>query len=491
MLAVGAALTVSELLAAVFDVPESPLLAVAQHAVDLTPAPLIKPIIDLVGTADKPLAVAVTVVVLLALGAVAGRAWIERRQVSLTLVGGFTALGTLAVLTRPEPSAAAVVATVAGAAAALAVLHLLQDRLAEDAPDGTRRSFLVGAAVVLVGIVASGVGGQLLAERRRRRAELERARASLDLPLEPTSTPAGADLGIDGQRPWTTPNRDFYRIDTALSPPLLDASEWSLRIHGLVDREITVTYDDLVARGLTEAWVTLCCVSNEVGGDLIGNANWSGVPMADLLAEAGVQDGADCLLSTSVDGWTCGTPLEAVTDGRNALLAVGMNGEPLPVRHGFPVRQVIPGLYGYVSATKWVVDWEVTRFAEVEAYWTQRGWGERGPIKTQSRIDLPAPNSTVRAGQQVIAGVAWHQHTGISAVEVRVDEGDWVGATIGEVDTVDTWVQWSVPWDATPGRHTIEVRATDADGRVQTQERADVLPDGATGWHSVDVAAQA
>jgi hypothetical protein len=255
----------------------------------------------------------------------------------------------------------------------------------------------------------------------------------------------------------------------------------------MVDREIVLTYQDLLDRGLTDAWITICCVSNTVGGDLIGNTVWGGVPMKDLLDEVGVRAGADALLSTSQDGWTCGTPLDALMDGRDALLALTMNGEPLPVVHGFPVRQVVPGLYGYVSATKWVTDWEVTRFADVEAYWTQRGWAERGPVKTQSRIDVPRDGSVVEAGESVVAGVAWAQHTGIEKVEVRIGDGPWREATLAAAPTADTWVQWRLDWTAEPGSQRIQVRATDAAGATQTAERSDVLPDGATGHPEVTV----
>jgi hypothetical protein len=242
-----------------------------------------------------------------------------------------------------------------------------------------------------------------------------------------------------------------------------------------------------VDRGLKDAWVTLCCVSNEVGGDLISNALWSGVPTADLLAEAGVHADADAVLQMSSDGWTCGTPLSALTDGRNSLLAVAMNGDPLPVEHGFPVRVVVPGLYGFVSATKWVVDWEVTRFEDFDAYWTERGWAEEGPVKTQSRIDTPRQGSNVSGGRVRVGGVAWAQHTGIERVEVQVDGGDWSEATLGADPSIDTWVQWVWEWEATPGEHTLAVRATDRSGQTQTEERAQTVPDGATGWHTIEV----
>ncbi len=300
-------------------------------------------------------------------------------------------------------------------------------------------------------------------------------------------TPKGAQLDVKGIEPWLTTQDRFYRIDTALSVPQILPEDWELRIHGLVDNELTLTYRDLLDRGLDDAWITLCCVSNQVGGDLISNAHWSGVLIADVLADAGVHDDADAILSTSEDGWTCGTPLAAVTDGRNALLAMAMNGEPLTPEHGFPVRMVVPGLYGYVSATKWVVDLEVTRFSDFSAFWTDRGWSEEGPIKTQSRIDVPKSGADVVAGEVVVAGIAWAQHTGIAKVEISVDGGEWAEALLAADPSIDTWRQWSYRWAATTGEHEISVRATDKGGYVQTGELADVVPDGATGWHTVTV----
>jgi hypothetical protein len=261
-------------------------------------------------------------------------------------------------------------------------------------------------------------------------------------------------------------------------------------VHGLVDREVSLTFDELVGLGLVERWVTLTCVSNEVGGYLAGNALWSGVPVAEVLARAGPESRADAVRSTSADGWTAGTPLDVLTDGRDALFAVAMNGEPLPVEHGFPVRMVVPGLYGYVSATKWVVDVEVSRFDEFDAYWTTRGWSERGPVKTASRIEVPRSGATVRAGRVAVAGVAWAQHRGVQSVEVQVDDGPWRRARLGVVPSTDTWRQWVWEWDAEPGDHEVRVRAITADGELQIQDEAPPAPDGATGWHRVSVEVQ-
>eukprot|EP01032_Pedospumella_encystans_P037458 gene37458-42427_t len=258
-----------------------------------------------------------------------------------------------------------------------------------------------------------------------------------------------------------TPADDFYLIDTAFVKPAIDPKDWSIRIHGMVEREIVLTYDELMARQIDESWITICCVSNPVGGPLIGNAWWSGVRLASILAEAGVDPEADAVLQTSEDGWTCGTPIEALTDDRDAMLAVAMNGKPLPIEHGFPVRTIVPGLYGYVSATKWVVDMEVTKFSDFDAYWTTKGWGELGPIKMSSRVEVPGSGDQVDAGEVTFGGTAWAQHTGIAGIEVAVDGGEWLAGEISSPGTDDTWVQWRAVVDVEPGDHTVRVRATD------------------------------
>lgn len=299
--------------------------------------------------------------------------------------------------------------------------------------------------------------------------------------------PAGADLRIPGLTPFVTPNDDFYRIDTALALPQVDPDEWTLRVHGMVDRPVELSFGELLRRPLIEHDITLTCVSNEVGGQYAGNARWLGASLADLLRAAGIRAGADQILSRSADGWTCSTPVETVLDGRDALLAVAMNGDPLPVAHGFPARMVVPGLYGYVSATKWVVDLEITRFTDSEAYWTARGWADRAPVKTMARIDLPASTGKVGPGRVPIAGVAWAQHRGISAVEVRIGRSPWREARLAPVPGTDTWRQWVLEWDAVPGTHRLEARATDGTGATQPADYRPPIPDGATGWHSVEV----
>jgi DMSO/TMAO reductase YedYZ molybdopterin-dependent catalytic subunit len=282
-------------------------------------------------------------------------------------------------------------------------------------------------------------------------------------------------------------NADFYRIDTALLLPRIDPAQWKLRIHGRVRKELELTFNDLLNRPQIERYVTLSCVSNEVGGDLVGNAKWLGVPLKDILEEAGPDPAADQVVSRSDDGFSAGTPTAVMLDGRDAMIAIGMNGEPLPIEHGFPARLVVPGLYGYVSATKWVTDIELTTFADFDAYWVPRGWSQQAPIKTQSRIDKPRAGSHTDRGQTVIAGVAWAPHRGVSKVEVQVDGGAWQPATLAEVASIDTWRLWSLPWNATPGDHQIRVRATDNGGQTQTEIAEPPAPNGATGWHTIRV----
>jgi DMSO/TMAO reductase YedYZ molybdopterin-dependent catalytic subunit len=314
-----------------------------------------------------------------------------------------------------------------------------------------------------------------------------RAQVALPTPVDVQQVPDVA-LKVDGITAFVTDNADFYRVDTAFVLPRITTDSWQLRLHGMVDKEITLSFSDLIAMPSVERMVTLTCVSNEVGGDLAGNARWQGVRIADVLRQVGPQAGADCVLSTSVDGFTVTTPLEALTDDRDALFAFAMNGEALPIEHGFPVRMVVPGLYGYVSATKWVVDLKVTRFSDETAYWSSRGWSPQAPIKTASRIDVPRSFAQVSKGTVAVAGMAWAQHRGITGVQVQIDDGDWQDATLsGEVST-DIWRQWSYPWNATePGTHTIRCRASDGTGTVQTQQIQGVMPDGSTGWDSRSV----
>nr|WP_246283756.1 molybdopterin-dependent oxidoreductase [Nocardioides perillae] len=490
-------------------VRESPVVAVAEALVRLTPGPVAEAAIGGLGSASKPLLLAGMGAALLLVFAFAGRrqrrAWWQPLLVWLAL----GAIGAAAVLSAPVATVPDLVPVLVGVVTWLFALSLLTTPLArleriavprvgagaEPGPEdsrrataraATRRAFLVRAGVVAAGAVVVGAAGRLVGRPRR---AVEQTRRLLRLPITRPDVPDAALVGLEGVTPWQTPLPEFYLIHTAIVVPTIDPEQWELRIHGMVDREVRLTYADLLAREVTEQWVTLTCVSNPVGGDLVGNAWWSGVRLAGLLAEAGVQPGADAVLQTSADGWTCSTPLDALTDDRGAMLAVGMDGAPLPIEHGFPVRTVVPGLYGYVSATKWVVDLEVTRFADVAAYWTQRGWGERGPVKTSSRVDVPRSGAEVPAGDVRCGGVAWAQGTGIAAVEVALDGGAWQPAEIASPPTDDTWVQWAATVEVEPGEHVLRVRATDKSGAVQTGVVRDVLPDGATGWHEVDFTA--
>jgi DMSO/TMAO reductase YedYZ molybdopterin-dependent catalytic subunit len=313
------------------------------------------------------------------------------------------------------------------------------------------------------------------------------ARNALALPPAGAAPALPPDVQAPGAVAYVTPNRDFYRIDTSLFPPQIDPATWHLRIFGRVRSPITITWNELLQRPMVQRYVTLACVSNEVGGDLISNALWLGTPIKALLDEVQPLPDADQVVQRSVDGWTCGTPTAVLRDGRDALLAIGMNGQPLPVEHGFPVRMVVPGLYGYVSACKWIYEIELTRFADFDAYWVPRGWSQQAPIKTESRIDTPGDGAKRPAGDVVVGGVAWAQHRGIEKVEVQVDGGAWVSATLAGTVSVDTWRQWWYRWPATPGDHTLRVRATDRTGQIQTGRSAPPAPDGATGWHTVRV----
>ncbi|CAA9345018.1 MAG: probable sulfite oxidase [uncultured Nocardioidaceae bacterium] len=489
-----AGIAVSHALTMLLNVRATPLVAVAEAIIEVTPGALAEGLIQLVGQYDKPLLIAGVTLGLLGLSALAGVLGSRSLAPANLVFLAMGAVAAVAVATRPGFLTYDLLPVVAGTATWFVVLGYLVSSSARRQPDRAaagssapadsgRRGFLIQVGVVAATAAVIGVGGHLLGRTRR---GVEASRRLLRLPVSRGSVPPGAELEVSGIKPWRSPNQEFYRIDTALVVPAIELDDWRLRIHGMVENEMELTYRDLLDRQMTEAWITLCCVSNEVGGDLIGNAYWSGVRIADILAEAGVSPDADAVLQTSDDGWNCGTPLAALTDDRNSLLAIAMNGEALPVEHGFPVRMVVPGLYGYVSATKWLVDIEVTRFDRFTAYWTSRGWAAMGPIKTQSRIDVPRSGADVSAGTRRVGGSAWAQHTGIDKVEYRLDGNDWQPATLGRVPGADTWVQWSGSVEVPPGSHTLAVRATDRTGYTQTPVQTEVVPDGATGWHTVE-----
>ena len=461
---------------------------------------LAAPAISALGSAAKPTLVVAILVVCLGLGALVGMVTTRRRQVApMAFATAAVAGGAAAVTAGDAPVVGTVITATSAALAGWASLGVLlavaggrppmgivtTRSLTTARTPGDRRQFLgwAGATAVVAGVAA--IAGRALGG-----SAAESARAGVRLPGAATTPGAsrvgavGTELATPGVTPVITPTRDFYRIDTALVLPDVDPGNWSLRIDGLVDTPLTLTYEDLLTRSMVEQVITIACVSNPVGGDLVGTAVWQGVPLADLLAEAGVQPGAEQLVGRSVDGFTVGFPTTAATDGRAALVAVGMNGEPLPVRHGFPARLVVSGLYGYVSATKWLSQIELTTWDGFDAYWIPRGWAKEAPVRTQSRIDVPTSRSALRPGPVPVAGVAWAPNVGIAAVEVQVDDEPWQQAELSEPLSDDTWRQWLYLWEATPGLHRLRVRATDRTGATQPEGPRSVLPDGAEGWHT-------
>jgi DMSO/TMAO reductase YedYZ molybdopterin-dependent catalytic subunit len=542
------ALGVAQLAAGLTNASASPVIAVGGAVVDRTPPALKDWAIRNFGSNDKLVLISGIVVVLALIAA--GLGVISRRRIGYGMTGLllFGLVGAGAAATRPDSGPFDILPSLIGVGAGAWALSLLfrrvesndWDDLPEEYPaaagtsawttdpehpardtdegepdpneqDGNepvpqpaemppvmragddlytfdRRRLLTGVAVGVGVAGVAGFGGRLLGASKD--VDLARRTVAKTLPRPAVAAkpiPAGADLHLKDLSPFITPNRDFYRVDTALVVPSVDPTDWTLKIHGLVDKPVELTFDDLLRRPLMEADVTLTCVSNDVGGPYVGNARWLGARLADVLRDAGIRSGADMLLSVSQDGFTCGTPVDVVMDGRDALLAVAMNGEVLPAAHGFPVRQVVPGLYGYVSATKWITEIKVTRFDQDEAYWTPRGWSPLGPIKTESRIDVPRDGDAVPHGPTIIAGVAWAQHKGISAVEVQVDGGEWREAKLAAVNGPDTWRQWSIETDLAPGKRVITVRATDASGYTQTPNYAPPAPDGATGHHAIGI----
>jgi DMSO/TMAO reductase YedYZ molybdopterin-dependent catalytic subunit len=524
VVAAGVALATTELLAAVTGSEGSLVAAVGAVVIDRTPGEVARTAIDSLGTADKPVLLVSVVVVCLALGALLGPATVRRWWAAPVGFGVAGALGVWAASTDPTiATGSAVAAAIGGAAAGWACLWVLLGVLRTGGPApfgpsaeelaaerawldgpvraepmvgtagpaqgggrGDRRAFFAwtGTAAAFAGLTALG------ARSLEGRGSVQRGRADIVLPpsgpVTATDPPPG--FVVDQLTPIVTPNADFYRIDTALVVPRVDVADWSLDVRGNVPTPYSLTFDELAAMPMTEAPITIACVSNGVGGDLVGTAVWQGVLLTTILERAGlraedVPEQSAQLVGRSVDGFTVGFPTRTALDGRAALVAIGMNGEPLPLEHGFPARLVVPGLFGYVSATKWLRRIELTGWDEFDAYWVPRGWAKEGPVKTQSRIDVPRPGRPLPPGPVTVAGVAWAPTRDIERVEVRVDEGPWREAQLGPRWTVDVWRQWVWEWDAEPGRHSLEVRATDGTGETQTGERAPVDPDGATGWH--------
>jgi DMSO/TMAO reductase YedYZ molybdopterin-dependent catalytic subunit len=482
-----AALGAGHVVAAVIDPPASPFVAVGNWVRDISPHPVVEWAKNTFGTWDKTVLEIGVIVVIAALTVLAGLLSRSRPTPGLVIAGAQGVIGFVAVVTRPDIGQLGILAPGASMIAGLVVFNWLHRKAWPAEQDReSRRLFLRASAGVVIGAGVAGVLGQLVGNRvnvEESRAEVGSLKAASPAP----KLPPNADFAGSGSARFITSNRDFYRIDTALTLPRVSAQDWRLRIHGLVDRTVEFSFTDIRDRALIERPVTLTCVSNEVGGGLVSNANWIGVPLRDLLMEAGVKPGADQLFSTSVDGFTAGTPVDALMDpNRGAMLAIGMNGEPLPQEHGFPARMVVPGLYGYVSATKWVAEMELTTFADKQGYWIPRGWSARGPIKIASRIDNPQGDANLPSGRTTIAGTAWAQTVGIQRVEVRVDD-DWHDAELSTEVSVNTWRMWRVSVDLRPGNHRIQVRATDDKGNIQTDALADPAPDGATGWHTIEV----
>ncbi|MGW0969647.1 molybdopterin-dependent oxidoreductase [Streptomyces sp. NPDC002516] len=517
VLAGFAALAVAELVAAAVRPQAGPVIAVGGASIDATPAPVKDWAIRHFGTNDKLVLQLGILAVLAVLALVLGVLAVRFRRVGAAGVLLFGVVGAGAALSRPDSTGLAdALPSVVGACAGALLLYVLVSRLTavkrspapaaategagSDVPAAEgwdRRGFVIAAASAAAASAVVGAVGRSLNSSRGQGAVTSRRHVVLPSPRSPAQpVPKGAGLRVPGISPFLTPTGDFYRVDTALVVPKVDATSWRLRIHGKgVRRPAVYSFDDLLRRELIERDITLTCVSNEVGGSYVGNARWTGVRLAELLAECGVRPPsrggpADQLVARSVDGMTIGSPVEDVMDGRDAMLALGMNGQPLPFEHGFPVRMVVPGLYGFVSACKWIEDLELTTFDSYDPYWVKRGWARRAPIKTESRIDTPKPFARPKAGTVMIAGVAWAQHRGIDKVEVRVDDGPWQTAHLAAEDTRDTWRQWSFPWRATSGGHTLTVRASDRTGTVQTDRRTRTIPDGASGWHSVVVSVE-
>jgi DMSO/TMAO reductase YedYZ molybdopterin-dependent catalytic subunit len=509
-----AGLCAAELFAGLSRGAASPVLPVGQEVIDRVPKSVKDWAIDWFGTADKAILVLGTFLSLAVIGSLVGVLAIRRRRLvayGVTVVVGL--VGAWAVTARPAPTFGKLLPPIVGTLASLAVLWWLSPVDADtdaghvdpSSPALARRHFVQSASSVAVVALAAGGLGRLL----KRRFEIADERAALAIPpatdtvapveLAPGTSVAGGtepesetetDFGIDEVTPWVVPNPEFYRIDTALEVPQVPKDSWRLRVHGMVDRQLDLTFADLLERPMIERYITLSCVSNEVGGDLVGNALFQGIRMKDLLDEAGVQPGATQVVSRSIDGWDCGSPTSVIMDGRDAMLAIAMNGEPLPAEHGYPVRLVVPGLYGYVSATKWVTEIELTRWEDFDGYWVPRGWSKEGPVKTMARIDRPRGGRDYTAGADGvvdIAGLAWAVHRGVSKVEISIDDSeDWLDCELAGVPSDDTWRQWRYRWnDAPAGEHDVRARAYDGAGEPQPEQPKSVAPDGAQGYHRV------
>ncbi len=509
VVAAGVAVGVGHLVASFLSPSASPLIAVGSALIDAAPTPAKTFAVRVLGNDDKPVLIGTVGLALLVFAAVLGLlAWHHRR----TAVAGIALLGVVGAATAvyrggPLDAIPSVVAGAAGVAALLLVVHRSGARATSRSswsvpapvaiPDRTdllatptrtpalgRRSFVTALGLTAAVAVVAGGGGIVVGRVRGAGAA---ARRALGLPTPSSSAPplpAGAQ--IPGMTPFTTPVDSFYRVDISLVTPQIDASGWSLTIDGMVDRPLTLTYDELLAMPMIERDITLTCVSNEVGGSYVSSGRWLGVPFSTILERVGAQAGVEQVYSYSSDsGYTASTPIQAVADGRDAMIAVGLDGKPLSDARGYPARMIVPGLFGFVANTKWLERIELTTYAKRTAYWTERKWATDGTILTQSRIDLPKSLDTLPKDKPVIAGVAWAQHRGITKVEVRIDDGDWQEASLATDAGVDLWRQWSLRFDGPAGLHSATVRATDATGQTQPEQRTKVFPDGARGWHQI------
>jgi DMSO/TMAO reductase YedYZ molybdopterin-dependent catalytic subunit len=493
VLAAAFGMAVAHLVASVLHPAASPVLAVGSNVIDATPTPVKEWAVRNFGTADKPILIGNVLVVTLLVAALAGVLARRRPRLGLGLLLVLVLLAGAAALARPQAEAVDVVPALAAAVAGPLTLWWLVRALrapgdtttapAAARPVRSRRGFLIGSGALLIGGAVAAGAGQWIIRARARISDIVLPTPATALP----ALPAGLEGEHAGITSFRTSNRSFYRVDTKLAVPLVDPGSWELTVDGMVDQKLSFDYDELRALAVEEHDITLTCVSNEVGGRLLGGARWLGVPVKTLLDRAGVSDRADQLLSTDVDGFRISTPLAAVTDGRPALVALGMNGAVLPRAHGFPARLVVPGLYGFVGATKWLTRLTLTTYDAEQAYWTRRDWATDAPIKLSSRIDTPRPLSTIKAGRHAIGGVAWAQHNGVERVDVRIDGGAWQPARLGPDAGIDYWRQWFLPWDAEPGSHQLAVRATGLDGTVQTSVRASSFPNGSSGIQEIVV----
>ncbi|NYE96722.1 DMSO/TMAO reductase YedYZ molybdopterin-dependent catalytic subunit [Psychromicrobium silvestre] len=493
VISVGLGLLLSELVAGFLSPSVSALTAVGGVVIDALPPGVKDWAISLFGTSDKTVFLLAMCVIVVLLAGLAGVLELRKKNWGQVGVGIFGVLGVLAVLSRAQAAPVALLSPLVAAVVGILLLRISVAKLrgwqAAPAAANGRRAFLRTVTRSGLGLLLAALATAAL---RGSQAAYQGARDKLLLPVPANpapAIPASARLPVPGISDLVTGNQQFYRIDTALSVPVVNPDDWQLKVTGLVDREVTLNLSELLSQPMVERYVTIACVSNEVGGDLIGNARWLGWPVRELLARAGVKSGADMVLSRSTDGFTASTPLEAMTDQRDALIAVAMNGEFLPLEHGFPARLIVPGLYGYVSATKWLTELKVTTFAADVAYWSTRGWSDHGPIKQSSRIDTPRQGASVSAGKVVFAGMAWAQGKGISKVEVKLDGGGWQPAQLATGISKDSWLQWRAELQLASGQHQVQVRSTDGSGVLQSADSAPPAPDGSSGYHQISVTA--